>query len=142
MKRNFLSLMVLALAGCSYPALDEINYTGRPLRAGTDPFVEAERFAAALSREAGLEVTYRTTPLGIDRFDAQAEVDLRSARSPQVVARVLVDAPKREVQVMIQPASHLPAAEELAAASVRTYQRLYGNPELMRWQRYRPLLGP
>lgn len=142
MKLNFLGVLVLVLAGCSSLTLDEINYVGKPLRAGTDPFVEAERFAVALSREAGLEVTYRTKPLGIDGFDAQAEVDLKSARSPQVVARVLVDAPKREIQVMIQPASHLPAAEELAAASVRTYQRLYGNSKFMRWQRYRELLGP
>ena len=46
MKVAWLFLFAIALAGCGSMPLDEINYTGKPLAAGVDPFVEAERFAA------------------------------------------------------------------------------------------------
>lgn len=142
MKFAYLILLAIAWAGCTSVPLDEINFSGKPLAAGVDPYVEAERFATVLAREAQVQVVDFTKHSGSGRVDAKAEVDLKRDRTSKVLLRVIVDAAQREVWVIIQPGSKTPLSEELAAAAIRSYRELYGDSEFSRRQRYQGLFGP
>ncbi|MCX6953876.1 MAG: hypothetical protein NTV51_17135, partial [Verrucomicrobia bacterium] len=70
-----------------------------------------------------------------------AIIELRSSR-PEIVATVLVNLSDHALFAVVNPATEKPKSEELAAASVRVYQRLYGNAPFERFTRHGGLFGP
>jgi hypothetical protein len=138
MKHLLFSLLAVGLTSCISTPLNEINYRGALPSTVVDANAEAERFAEAWSQESTLPITARvrsSTPRN------SAIVELRSAQ-PEIVATVLVSLSDRAIFASVNPGSEKPKSEELAAASVRVYQRLYGGAAFERFVRHGGLFGP
>ena len=138
MKVLLSALLVVVLTGCISTALDEINYRGALPLSVTDANTEADRFAEAWAQESRLPITARVRSL---RPQNSAIVELRSSR-PEVVAEVMVNLSEHAIFTSVSPASEKPRSEELAAASVRVYRRLYGDAIFERFTRRGGLFGP
>ena len=141
MRRSVILLFVIAVSGCAFPVLDEINYRGTPLTRGSDSYAPALAFARRWATESGLEISGEVRPSD-RRKEESAIIELRAAKWPKLRATVLVNGEQGIVCAAIAPAAGIPGASELASGAVRAYKQLYPESRFEQFERRQGLLGP
>jgi len=141
MKRSIILLFVIAVSGCTFPVLDEINYRGAPLTKGSDSYAPALAFARQWASESGLEISGEVRPSD-HRKDEAAIIELHASKWPKLRATVLVNGEYGILCATVAPATGIPAAAELASGAVRAYKKLYPESLFEHFEAHQGLLGP
>jgi hypothetical protein len=140
---RFLLYIVVGIAvnGCAWPALREIDYHGQiPVNANV---ALAKQFASDLAAEAGLKITY-VIPQANLKPGAYSLIFLNRERggNPRIGVVITTRVPDNVLYISVNGDIESPEAQAIAQKAVDLFKKKYPDSPIVPFTRHSGPLGP